>query len=128
MVQLVERALGKHWDLGSIPRSPPFLNIFWLNVIPCNTHPRAYHAASCLYLPRVSKDESKGQYRISIMGISQTCHSHPRKVKGASFKWAKSAGKYLQIGVNTPHWFALYFFILFIFSILFVLLSFISIL
>ena len=28
MVQLVERALGKHWDLGSIPRSPPFLILF----------------------------------------------------------------------------------------------------
>ena len=58
--QLVEKSIGKPWDLGSIPRSPTLFHIFLPNVVLCSLLPEAYHAALYPSVPHVSEHESNG--------------------------------------------------------------------
>ena len=45
---VVESNSGEHWDLGSIPRSPIFFNIFVDNAFRYNSWPRVHHASNIL--------------------------------------------------------------------------------
>ena len=85
---LVSEVSWNQWDLGSIPRSPPFLNIFWLNVIPCSSNPRAYHAFSCLRLPRAHWSQSNGHDLKDTICLGEWSHTPLRKVNQASNDWA----------------------------------------
>ena len=46
LAQLVEDVYCKHWDLGSIPRSPHILNDFCFNTFTCSASPTSHHTAS----------------------------------------------------------------------------------
>ena len=43
LAQLVDALSLKHWDLGSIPRSPIFFNEFCFHLISCSVRPGVHH-------------------------------------------------------------------------------------
>ena len=50
VAHLVKALDGKHWDLGSNPRSPQFASIILFNSFPCSFHPNDHHtpnASAC---------------------------------------------------------------------------------
>ena len=117
MVQLAGIWLGKHWDLGSIHRSPIFLNIFCLNVILCSTRPKFYHAPYA----QAGHASNSINPRASIGGLPYALVNIVTRIPERSTKGLNSLGQIKdhtsKIGVNTPHWFAYYFLSFHFFSI-----------
>ena len=73
--QLVEDVPCKHWDLGSIPRSPHIIHSFCFNPFPCSVHPKVYHASSHVSLPSGLDHSSNGFRRKSRMYPSQPSYA-----------------------------------------------------
>ena len=81
LAQLVGNVDNRYWDLGSIPRSPLFLNIVLFNVFPCSVPFRSPPCTLRSSWPRVPQHQSNGHDLESTMDISQTCHTRAEKVK-----------------------------------------------
>ena len=58
---------GHHWDLGSIPRSPKCLLIFFSHVILCRFLKAPHHVTPALNMPSGYRHASKGQEVILTM-------------------------------------------------------------
>ena len=100
---LVAKVSCRHWDLGSIPRSPHTFHIFFLNVFLCSTSSKVHHARSHPGLPRAHEFQSKGYKRMSTIHASQPLHMQAQKVKKALHSWARFLTKNLLLGPDTPH-------------------------
>ena len=91
LAQLVDALACRHWDLGSIPRSPHIFHNFSPNAFQCSVQPKAYHASSHASLPHTHEDQSEGYKRSPTMYVSQCTYTRARKSNRA---WILMGQKY----------------------------------
>ena len=119
LAQLVDEVYCKHWDLGSIPRSPHIFHNFYPNVFPCSVHQKAYHTSSHVSLPRAHDHSSNGHRMNSRIHPSQPAYTQAGKSNKALFNGPDYC-KTPPFGPENPPWFV-YFSILFSFLFLILL-------
>ena len=109
MAQLVGVLSYRHWDLGSIPRSPYIFHNFSINMLPCSVRSKDHHMSQRSGLPSVQELQSNGQNGKIIMHANQWNHTQFLKVKKGLIMLGQTAfNKPPKLGLNTP-WFALFF-------------------
>ena len=117
---LVAALSHKHWDLGSIPRSPPFSILFCFPYF-CAAYLSGTTIQLYLWARHMSQEMNP---RANTGSPPCTLVSRSTRVLEKSTKGLNSLGLIAdhtsKIGVNTPHWFA-YYFLSFHFFYLFVL-------
>ena len=98
----MESIVGKPWDLGSIPRSPPFLNIFCFNLIPCSVRPEIHHAPTI----KACQMSWKMNLKVRMGGPGNTpvnaCAHAPESQYGPAFHGPKYFLYTSIIGQKTP--------------------------
>ena len=73
--QLVKALAGKHWDLGSNPRSPHITSIILFDLFPCSFHPNDHHtsnASACHVSPMihpVARNQESMEYSSQRVGM-----------------------------------------------------------
>ena len=111
---LVNDVSFKHWDLGSIPRSPIFPYNFCYNVLLCSFHSNDHHEAQRLGTPHVPEDQSSGHHKQSTMDTSQPLLTQTLKVNmGLHFNGLNCSNITSKLGQPPPS--CLYFFLSFFF-------------
>ena len=122
MAHLVKAFIGKHWDLGSNPRSLHIISIILFNPFPCSASFSSPSYTQRLCLPCVPDDPSSGQ-EPRVHGILQSTRKHViQKVrKGPHSNGLNSSNHLLNWGQHPPQFaFCFLFFSLF-FLFIFVL-------
>ena len=106
---LVDALSFEHWDLGSIPRSPPFSILFCFPYF-CEAYLSGTTIQLYLWARHMSQEMNP---RANTGSPPCTLVSRSTRVLEKSTKGLNSLGLIAdhtsKIGVNTPHWFAYYF-------------------
>ena len=113
---MVDALSLKHWDLGSIPRSPIFFNEFCSNLISCSVRPEIHHAPTI----KACHMAQETNLKVRMRGPSYTSVDHATRALRKSTKGLNMVGQIAQFTskrANKPPMFA--FFSLFIFSLIY---------
>ena len=114
IAQMVGTWLGKRWDLGSIPRSPIQLLLFFLTQFHAALHPELHHephAWACQVARR-----SNPVVRRQRLGCTSVNHpTRDTKSQARPMLMGQNSSNTSLHGPDTPHWFALFFLFSFLF-------------
>ena len=124
LAQMAGCVFGKSWDLGSIPRSPPFLILF---CFPCSyaTCIPGVHHTSTIQACHMSQNINPMALIWRIPYASVKCATRiPEKSTRPPINGPDCWQFTSKIGVNTPHWFSFYFsfFLFFLFYLFYLVL------
>ena len=123
LAHLVKAFIGKHWDLGSNPRSPHIISIILFNPFPCSASFSDPSYTQRLCLPCVSNGQSSGYYQPSTIRISQSFSTWFKKsAKGLLLLGQNSSSHLLNWGQHPP-WFAYSFLSFHFLFVLFILIN-----
>ena len=99
---LVSEVSFKHWDLGSIPRSPYILHNFVQYAFRCNSLPRVHHASNTLACHMSQEMNLKARIWNPPWTSVKRSTRIIEKSKKAKNQWAKMLPIHLHLGQSPP--------------------------